>query len=60
MKSILIKKGRGGKRINAGRKKLYGEVSKNLTVRCPASKFYELKELIDRKLEEWKNEDKKK
>jgi len=59
MELIENKKKRGGRRPNAGRKKLYGEPSKNLVIRCPVSKFYELKELIMSKLEEWKKENKK-
>jgi hypothetical protein len=56
---IENKKKRGGRRPNAGRKKLYGEVSKTLSIRCPSSKFDELKQLVMRKLEEWKNETEK-
>jgi len=59
MNQLKKKSSRGGKRPNAGRKKLYGELSKTLSVRCPSSKFYELRELIMSKLEEWKKENKK-
>jgi hypothetical protein len=36
----------GGSRVNAGRKKKYGEVTKVLTIRIPVSKIEAVKEAI--------------
>jgi hypothetical protein len=57
--NLIKKKKHGGRRPNAGRKKLYGENSKTLSIRCPSSKFDELKKLVMSKLEEWKKKTEK-
>jgi hypothetical protein len=45
---------RGGKRNNAGRKKIFGEPTKTLCFRCPLSKIEELKKYVNDKILEWK------
>lgn len=44
----------GGKRPNSGVKPKYGEPTKTIAFRCPASKVQEIKALIADKLAEWK------
>jgi len=44
---------RGGARNGSGAKRKYGEQTKTIAFRCPASKVDELKIIIKTKLSEW-------
>jgi len=43
----------GGKRLNAGRPKKYGEPLKRMVIYCPQSKEIELKQIINEKLKNY-------
>jgi len=45
---------RGGTRKGAGAKPKYSEQTKTVAFRCPLSKVYELKKIINEKLNEFK------
>lgn len=49
------KENRGGKRIGAGPKFIYGEETCNITLRVPASKKDEIKKIIYSHLDQYKH-----
>ena len=50
----MKKENRGGKRVGAGPKFKYGEVTSNITLRVPTSKKAEVKRLVYAFLEQYK------
>ena len=53
MNTKKLKKKSGGKRKNAGRKSVFAEPTKTVSLRCPLSKIEELKLYVNAKLSEW-------